>query len=478
MDASSVRILWQKAIDIAEQTEDFLQQFEGSSKDSPIFVINDTSAGKGLKLRVTVRAGYYGPGKTGDDLFNANTDYEQDLINHYEVDLDYLRNATTINQRTDEYMGMQGELNSGQVEELGKWMGREKTARAFMSFRLKGGAQNLIFSNRKTIDTLVSADGLTYNDILYMGQALKPLGGTPASVATVRGVPVRKYIVIGATPGLFSLKQDSDYKLIVKDAMPREKWDENPLFQGGYAELDGHSIREFNPIDHDGYGPVGSPMNAKAFLGAAITAGTAAFTMYGGGSATAAVVTNSVYFRYFEGYAFPFIPGDTYTPVANTTRYLLVINPSNATTDPGKFSMYSYTTGNTGNTIAITGRLGPSNAGIQVSTLGSVTWNAGVWATVGHTQNNPIGATVVQCNAYGTPIGRTFMLGARAMIRGYGMWRNHRSQMLWEGDFQTRKFITSVFGQTLRTNANGVIPGYVQMVHALSYPELGIPPTV
>jgi hypothetical protein len=58
------------------------------------------------------------------------------------------------------------------------------------------------------------------------------------------------------------------------------------------------------------------------------------------------------------------------------------------------------------------------------------------------------------------------------------MWRNHRSQQPWEGDFQTRKFITSVFGQALRMNVNGVFPGFVRLRHALAYPELGIPTIV
>ena len=59
MDANSVRILWQKVVDVYEQEADFWQQFEGTSKHSPIWVINDTSVGKGLKFRVTARAGYY-----------------------------------------------------------------------------------------------------------------------------------------------------------------------------------------------------------------------------------------------------------------------------------------------------------------------------------------------------------------------------------------------------------------------------------
>jgi hypothetical protein len=482
MSPESVRILWQKTVDIFEQTEDFFMQFEGTNKDSPIFVINDTAAGKGLKLRITSRAGYYGPGKSGDNLFNLASDFETDVINSMEVDVDYLRDAVSITERTDEYMGMQSELAFGQAGELGKWMGREKTARIMMTYRLKGGPQNtLISGGHPTVDGIKSSDGLTYNDILYMGQVLKPLGGAPCETATIRGVPVLKYCIVGVTPGLFTLKQDPDYKLILKDAMPREKYDQNPLFSGGYAELDGHSIREYNPIDHDGYGPVGSAFNPKAFLGGAIAAGTAAFNILGGGSAAAASLTNIQYFRFFSEWAFEFLPNDVYTPLG-LQNYILIVNPKNAAVDPGKIGMYGYTV-NSGNTLTINQRLAPvTNGPVALSQVGNVTWNTGVWSTAnggpGHTNVHPIGSTILECNANGVPYGRTVMFGARNIIRGYGKFRNKRTQWMVDGEFETRKYITSVFGQSLRKNVNNVYPGYVQLLHSLSYPELGLPVVV
>lgn len=475
MSADSVRILWQKTVDVFEQNEDFWGKFEGQSKDSPIRVINDTAADRGLKFRITSRAGYYGRGKSGDALFADQDDFEKDVINSNELAADYLRNATSCTWRTDEYMGMQGELVDGQAEELGKWMGREKSARAGMTFVLKGGAENLLLGGGKTSESLlVTADGLSYDDITFMGQALKPLGGRPCEIGTVRGSPVLKYCVVGTTPGLFSLKSDSDYKQIVREAGPREKYDENPLFEGGYMDLDGHRIVEYNPIDPDGYAWSGSWFNPKAFLGAAIAAGTAAFDILGGGSAAAAAITNIDYFRFFPNFAFEFMPLDIFVP-GTTEQYLLVVNPRNATVDPGKIGMYAYTTGNNGNKITITKRLAAvQNGPVALNTVGSVTYNAGVWAGL-HTEVHPIGSTIVLCNAKGVPIGDTVMFGAQAMLRGYGKYRNKRTQWLVDGDFETRKYITTVFGQQLRKNVNGKYPGYVRLRHALRYPELGLP---
>lgn len=478
MSPESVRVLWQKTVDVFEQNEDFWAKFEGTNKDSSIRVINDTAADRGLKFRITSRAGYYGRGKSGDALFNDEADFEKDVINSNELAADYLRNATSATKRTDEYMGMQGELVDGQAEELGKWMGREKSARAGMTFVLKGGNENLLIGGGKTDQNeLLTADGLVYDDILFMGQALKPMGGRPCEIGTVRGSPVYKYCLVGTTPGLFSLKQDPDYKQILREAGPREKYDENPLFEGGYMDLDGHRIVEYNPIDPDGYAWSGSWFNSKAFLGAAITAGTTAFTIKGGGSAAAAANTNIDFFRFFPNFAFEFMPNDIYVP-GTAVQYLLVINPRGAVTadnpDPGKVGMYAYTTGNNGNQITISARLGPTAAGVQVTTLGDVTWNTGVWANH-HSYLHPIGSTVVLCNEKGVPIGDTVMMGAMCMLRGYGMYRNLRTQWNVDGDFETRKYILTVFGQQLRKNVNNKYPGYVRLRHAISYPELGLP---
>jgi len=475
MSPESVRILWQKTVDTFEQTEDFFARFEGESKDSPIMTINDTSVDRGLKFRITSRAGYYNKGKSGEGLFIDQDDFATDVINNNELDCDYLRNAASASLRTDEYMGMQGELVDGQAEELGKWMGREKSARAGMTFVLKGGPENLLIGGGKTSEAnLLTADGLVYNDILYMGQALKPMGGRPCEVATIKGSPVYKYCVVGTTPGLFSLKQDSDYKQVLREAAPREAaYDENPLFQGGYVDIDGHRITEFNPIDPDGYAWSGSWFNAKAFLGTAITAGTAAFDITGGGSAAAAAITNIEYFRFFPNFAFEFLPNDIYSP-GSTEQYLLIVNPRNAAVDPGKVGMYAYTTGNNGNKITITKRLAPvQNGPVALIQIGDVVWNTGVWANR-HTQTHPIGATIILCNAKGVPIGDTVMMGAMSMLRGYGKYRNKRDQWFVDA-FVTRKYILTVFGQQLRKNVNGKYPGFVRLRHAISYPELGLP---
>lgn len=483
MSPESVRILWQKEVDMFDQQEDFWAKFEGGSKDSPIHVINGTQDGKGLEFRITSRGGYYNKGKSGEGLFIDQDDFALDVINNNTFKADFLRNAASASDRTDEFLGMQGELVNGQAAELGKWMGREKSARAGMTFRLKGGSANLVYGGGKTSEAnLTSADGMSYDDVLLMGQVLKPKGGRPCEIGTVNGNPVYKYCVVGTTPSLFSLKQDSSYQTLLRDASSREKVDANPLWTGGYNDLDGHRIVEHNPIDGDGYAIAGSWFNPKAYLGVAITAGTAAFVVYGGGSAAAAAVTNIEYFKYFDNFAFEFTPADIYVP-GSTQRYFLIVNPKGDVTaanpQPGGVGMYGYTTGNNGNTITINQRLASvQNGPVALATVGSVTWNTGVWSTAnggpGHSMVHPIESTIVACNAKGQPIGDTIMFGAMALLRGYGEERNKREQ--WRVDaFVTRKYISTVFGQVLRKNVNGAYPGYVRLRAAISYPELGLP---
>ncbi|MFT3992451.1 MAG: hypothetical protein QM680_13685 [Luteolibacter sp.] len=220
-------------------------------------------------------------------------------------------------------------------------------------------------------------------------------------------------------------------------------------------------------------GAIGSFLNPKAQLGVAIAAGTTAIDITGGGSATNAAITKKMYFKYFPGFAYKFSATQTYSPVSET-RYLLIVNPSNAAVDPGKVGMYAYTTGNNGNKITITARLGSAASGVRVTTLGDVVWNTGSWLGR-HTDVHPSNALIIPCNSKGVPIGDTLMLGRMAAMRGYGKYRGHRSQDSREGGFVTQRFITSVFGQVIRKDRLGRHPAVMRLRHAITYPHLNLP---
>lgn len=474
-DAASIRELWQKTVDTNEQEEDFFGRFESRTGDKPVMVKTDLNKGRGQKITITVRSGYYGEGKSGDSHFLQPSDFEKTLIGSYDLSVDFLRHATSITDRTEEVMGMRGELKSGDAAEQGKWMGRQKTERMAMLLRERGGAENLMRAGgRSTDDDIISSDIFDYDEVLAMGARMRPLGGAPAMIGNYKGQKIRKFIVVMRDAAQFSLESDTAYQSLLDQAGVRGE--SNPLFAGGLIPLRGHAFSVWEDIDHDGRGPIGSPFNPKALLGEAIVAGTSAVEVKGGGEADAASDTSKLYFKHFYNYAYEFLPSDVLS-AGSDEKYFLIVNPPNAPTDPNKIGMYAYTTGNNGNKITVTERLGPVDAGNQKQEVGSVTWNTGVWAGK-HTQVHPVGATIVQCNAKGVPLGDTIMMGRMCTLRGYGKYRNLRTEQTEDGGMVFQRYITSVFGQSLRKDRLGRARGYVRLRHAIQYPGTPIPTNI
>ena len=376
---------------------------------------------------------------------------------------------------------MRGELKNNLPAQLGEWMGRAKTERLFMMFNYKCDSNSYVFANGKSnADALVSADVLDWDEVVVMNTQMKRRGGKPAIMGKTRnGRPLFRNCVIATSDSLFSLEMDSNYKQVLREAGARGEGS-NFLFDGGYTDIRGNVIKEYVPIDHDGYGPIGSPLNPKADLGVAITANTTAQDIVGGGDAVGAALTNIMYTKYFPKYAYQWLPSDVLAVDGSVTSwtdpsdnfYVLIINPPGGA-DGNKIGMYEVSA-NDGHKLTVTKRLRAAASGDAVTTLGDVTWNTGVWNGV-HTDSHPVGSTVVLCNSKGVPIGHSLMLGAAAALRGYGKYRNHRSEQKHEGGFVQDTFITSVFGQEPRRDRRLRTPAVMHLTHAVQYPGLPIP---
>ena len=471
MAPDSVRKLWSQGFLMAEQNADFFQKMEGETASSPIQVKTDTSKGRGQKITMGVLSGFYDEPHIDEQLFTGPDDFETPEIADFDMAVGWARHGIRNLETTEEIMGMRGEIASRFNVEQGKWLGRLKTEQIFMLAMLQLNSDNVFFAGGKTKDTLMSADVLAWDEVTTLGQLMKPLGGLPADIKGANSpAPIWSNIVIPTEAAMTSLKLDPDYKLVLASADTRGT---NTLFTGVVKDIDGHVLNPYNPIDHDGIGAIGSPLNPRAHLGTTIAAGTTTFDITGGGSATAGAITKKLFFKYFPGYAYTFLGLGAYTPTTET-KYLLIVNPKNATTDPGKVGMYAYTTGNNGNKITITGRLGSAASGARNTTIGNVTWNTGVWSGK-HTDVHPSNATIIPCNANGVPVGDTLMLLRSGILRGYGKYRGQRSQQTHEGGFIMDKFITTVFGQVIREDRLGRHPGVGRLTHALAYPELGLP---
>lgn len=470
------RILWKKGVDVFEQSSDFFQEMEGESKgrNGVIWTETDTSKGEGQKIRFTNMSGFYNEPHYGDDTFDGPDDFETININSYELDVDFIRWATAYTRRMQPFMGLGRQIQDQIPVEIGKWLGRTKAEKMFMMFLYKLNAQNMVFAGDKTQDTLVASDNLLWDEIVKMGAMLEPLGGTPAMIGKgKRGNPIFRNMVVATTAALTGLKLDPNYKEVLRQT--RDEAAAETLFTGDYVDIDGHVIRKYNPIDHDGVGAIGSALNAKASLANAIAPGTAAVVLTGGGNPAAATsqADSILFFKLFPNFAYTFLEGDVLDQDGNT-HYVLAVNPAVA---GGGGCMYAYTTGNNGNEITCTARLGSAAGGTRVTELGNVTWNSGVWAGW-HTETIAQGALIIPCNANGTPFGDTLMLMKGSAIRGYGSFRNLRTEEIVQGGHNIRMYVTTVFGQTPRQDRLGRTPGALRLRHAISYPGWGIPRTV
>jgi hypothetical protein len=482
MDAASVRQIWQQGIDVFEQSNDFFAEMEGG-QDALIWEKTDLAKGKGQKITFTVGSGFYAEPHVGDEVFEGQEDFEDYLIKSHELYVDWARHGVSVNERMEELMGMRGEILSGFNTEQGAWIGRLKTEQLFMMFREQLPAANVVYAGGASLHTLNSSNTLNWDEIITLGVQMKGKGGLPAKVGTTKnGQPVFRNTVIATTDALFSLDLDPNYKQILRET--RVEAQASLLFDGGYASPKGHLIAEYTPIDHDGEGAIGSPLNPKAQLGVAITPGTAAITVKGGGNPAAAAKSRIMYFKYFPNFAYRFIGntdptagGITTLEQDSATHYFLIVNAPNDSTKPNGIGMYSYTTGNNGNGITITGRLASASSGIASTTLGQVTWNTGVWQGR-HTTSHDVGATILPCNAKGQVFGDTLMLGKRAAYRGYGKYRNQRMQQDLEGGFLMQRYIASVFGQALRKDRLGRVPAVMRLRHAVQYAGIPLPTVV
>ena len=480
-DSGAVRELWSKGVEVYEQTTDFFSPMEGGN-DAVIQTINDTSKGRGQKITFTQMAGLYNEPKHGDELFNDGDSFESIKLHTSDLMVDYLRHGVRYTERAEEFMGMRGEIAIGIPRELGKWMGRQKSEKLFMMFLHKGGAENHIYAgNKASMADLVSADTLDWDTVVAANTQLSRLNGMPAKVGTDKnGNPINRYVVVATTDSLFSLEQDGDFKDAQENAGP-DGYD-NLMFRGGYSDIRGNIIKKYNPIDHDGFGAIASPLNPKAILGrgtangfTAVTGGTA-LRIYGGGSTAAADLTEKAYFKYFPLYAFKFLATETLV-LANSLYgsgnfYVAVFNHPNAPTDAGKFGLY-VVSANSGNLLTVADKFQAADAAPGAAWAGSPAWDAAL-----HTNTHDAGyASVYLVNASGVPLGHTLFLGKQAARRGYGKHRNMRSADEHEGGFVKDVFVTSVFGQEPCEDAAGRRPGYLVITHAVQY--AGVPfPTV
>ena len=474
--------LWAKGVEMAEQEHNFFEQFEGTGKTFCIQKRTDLAKGAGETINFRTMEGLYGDGVMGDELVADNT--EELVVGGYQLTVDWLRHGVETNARLEGKLALVQELKDGVNVALGEWLGRKKSQQIGMMFRFMGGGDNyMVAAGRNGVDDLRTGDGINMDLITVSAQVLRTAGAAAPRVGTVNKQPLKKFTVVAIGEGLTNMQLSSDYKQAQRDAGVRG--DENYIFKGGYSDVNGNMVVPYDPIDHAGAGPIGSPFNPKAVLGQAIstTSTGAAFTVYGGGSTINAVKTNKMYFDFFGGRSYRFQPslilsvgGTANVLQPNPTRYILIKNKPNASIDPGKVGFYQVDA-NTGNTLTISGALnatGNTANSFRTAQLGLVDGTQAPWA--GQTTNqHPVGSVVMECNARGVPIQDFVVFGANAAKRGYGSVTRGRGMSEFEGGFVRKTYIASVFGQTPNVRSDGRAPGFLVVKAPINYAGLSTP---
>lgn len=471
-DANNQVKLWEAGARIAEYEADIMMRFEGGDNAPIVAKTLPQAAGTTIVFRNRGKLG--ADGVRGDELVSDTPGPEGVTMSGFAVKLDYLRHAVKTNLRGGLVTGLGKELNEKLNLALGEWLGWKKSNDALMAFLKRGNAENYKFAGGKySREALRSADTITYSSISVFAQQLKTLGAQPAFVRIDRNSKreLHGFWFLGLGESFLGLKNSSAYIDAVEQAAARGP--ENPRFTGELVKIDNNVLVEWNPPDHADPRAIGSPLNPKALLGEAITPGTTAFDIKGGGNPTFAALTNHKYFESFSNYQYRFgtESGET-VPPDSTTRYVLIYNTSGP--DEGKMGFYSYQVNN-GNKLTVTGRLGSAASGIRNTTIGNVTWNTGPWAGR-HTDQHPVGSLVIETNSYGVPIGRVLIMGNRAMCRAYSsLERVKRAEEITEGGFLHTTWIRSIFGQAPFRRLDQRCPNFLVVETALSYAGLSLP---
>lgn len=458
----AVRTLWKRGVEVFEEQADFWASFEGNSPYSLIQTHTDTAKGAGQTIVFTNKSGLYGEPHLGEERFTDSSHYEEMLMGTNSLTVDWFRHGVEYTERSEEAMGMRGELVNGLPAQLGDWAGRLKSEKINMLFREQVPGENVVDLNAK----------LTYNAIVEYVATMKRWGAPGAMVPNmVNGQKVKRYCLVAPESGLTGLETDDDFLAALKTTTVQSA--AGTFFDGGFTDVRGTRIMPYPDVEHDGYGAIGSPMSPMARLGANLTITTSSYSspqyIVGGGSDYDANNTLVKPMKYFPEYAYKVQNGVTLTPAGNSF-YVAIINPPNAAVDPNKFGFYKIgddqttpLTINNGVKLAIEDALvdgttvvaHAKGTGPKLSTtIGTYAWDDDV-----HSNTHVVDSLVVLVNSDATARFCMFLLGAAAARRGYGKYRNNRTFDGKEGNFVRNVYFNTVMGQAVRLNRKLRAPG-------------------
>jgi N4-gp56 family major capsid protein len=437
---------------------------EGSGK--PIVEKRDLSAGGSDRVVFTTVAPIRGQGVRGEDILKNSTDNLD--FGTFAVEVDLVRHAVSWTQVL-KLMRFTGKtIDQLSAEVMTEWMAR--TEQDHLQYNLRQSCLNSTTGSNvidgygtgtelagNTTGHLLYSEGISTDIIQEAKQALIANGGEAMSMGGDADQEIPGYLFFAPDAVLRPLRSDSDYLEAMTHADTRG--DSNKLFSGSYAKWDNNVIANHNVLIDTARGRQGSPLLPTLHLWDAngdVTAAAAPGVGPIGG-------TDGDYAANFRG-AFLKIPGGGGVDSGlddDGTYHILGID-----TD-GTYSLYSYTDTSISGTFGTIALAAVLNADVTAGFA-----PAGGKAKADGDHAFSAGATFVQANAVGTPIGYALAMGKDAMY--YAKGSVFGEQIFHYDDFAnsgneahlSAVGVQSVYGMATRNDTRGRVPG-VQLVECV-----------
>lgn len=430
--------LWtMKVLQVAAQTSPFADNMTGPpGSGKPIVINTDTSKVRGTQVVFNTVDNLGAPIVQGNGVRVGQEEGLRPGDFRLTVDIGWIGIGLDNTALTQTVPGN----NYDELSQVltARRLAKQQTDDVLQDLKAEANATNTYYANRKSINTLKSADTFQTSLLVGGGGLLRDLGAAPMNArplnpkATEMPPPINKYLFFGTDVGMRPIKTESNYVQAAQFAI--ERGEQNNLFSGDYLNWDNMVMYPWVNIRHGGYGSIGSAMQPEALLGTALGGRTVASgvlpagsgILNGGGSTAAATVTPlRNYFEFWSLFA--------YTPINGVTRTINFQGSSIAygciiDSTTGKVSFFSYT-GNTGNTLTGVVVAGSTSVGnYSVSAIGGVTWNVAPWTTAGDGASFlgindgavAAGSLMLECNSVGTPLCFALGMGEMAAVCGYG----------------------------------------------------------
>jgi len=390
---------------------DILGQMEGpEGSGRPICIKTDLTKGAQDLVNFTTMS------RPGGRITIGETALEAEALdfNSFNLKIDIARHGLGWTEKMQRFLAGGASVEESYAEVLSEFFGLQRQNDMFMLWRRYATAANTIRPNdRATTDTLLTADVMNTTLISDTASLLKTRACPPANLTKRKidkfSADVLGYIILGSDRFLTPLKSNSTYLQSLRDAAVRGN--ENVIWSGGYAKYDNQAIFHMDVVHEDTRGPLGAPIQPEALLGTALTTGTTAKTITGGGRTSPS--STHYPFEWFPGNPYALLGHDAPSADSNV-YYLIIYNVTGA--DAGKYGIYKYTgSNNNGNQIVCTQHLGAAATGDAVTTLAGITYDAAK-----HTDAHPSGSRIVLVNAKAVPYCWGIGMGAMAGLRAYG----------------------------------------------------------